>query len=129
MITIEEVLKIHIIIIEKFGGMEGIRDKNILDSALNRPFQTFEGKDLYPTSIDKASALIESVVKNHPFIDGNKRTGYVLMRLLLLNNGLDIQATRNEKYDFVIEIANGKFDYEHIKEWIEKRLMPVHNVG
>ena len=123
MITIEEVLKIHIIIIEKFGGTEGIRDKNILDSALNRPFQTFEGKDLYPTSIDKASALIESVVKNHPFIDGNKRTGYVLMRLLLLNNGLDIQATRNEKYEFVIAIANGKFDYEHIKEWIEKRLI------
>ena len=94
MITLEDVLKIHTILVEKFGGLQGIRDKEILDSAINRPYQTFDSKDLYPSPVDKAAAIIESVVKNHPFSDGNKRTGYVLMRLILLENGLDYQCNR-----------------------------------
>lgn len=82
MIPEREVLEIHAILIEEFGGANGIRDKALLDSALNRPFQTFDGTELYPTPMDKAAAILESVVKNHPFSDGNKRMGYVLARLL-----------------------------------------------
>ncbi|QQS51315.1 MAG: type II toxin-antitoxin system death-on-curing family toxin [Bacteroidota bacterium] len=84
MISISEVILIQDILIEKFGGTHGIRDKGLLESALSRPFQTFDKKDLYPTAIQKAAALIESIVINHPFIDGNKRIGFVIMRLYLM---------------------------------------------
>lgn len=119
MISIEEVLKIHEILIEKFGGSQGIRDKALLESSVSRPFSTFGSIDLYPSPIEKAAAVIESVVNNHPFIDGNKRTGYTLMRLFLLDKGLDIKATEQEKYDFVIKIANGISTFEDIRKWIE----------
>ena len=96
-----EALQIHEILINSFGGSHGIRDINLLDSALSRPFQTFDGKELYPTPIEKAASLIESILLNYPFIDGNKRTGYAIMRLFLINEGLDIKASQKEKYDFV----------------------------
>lgn len=123
MIDIETVLSIHDILIKEFGGGEGVRNLHILESAINRPFQTFGENELYPTTVDKAAALIESIVKNHPFVDGNKRTGYVMMRLLLMNNGLNIAASEDDKYNFVINIANGKIDYENIRSWILSRLV------
>ncbi|MGK7389402.1 MAG: type II toxin-antitoxin system death-on-curing family toxin [Candidatus Cyclobacteriaceae bacterium M2_1C_046] len=122
MISIEEVLQIHNILIERFGGSKGVRDLELLDSSISRPFNTFDQQDLYPTIIDKAAAIIESIVKNHPFVDGNKRTGYTLMRLLLLTNDVDIVASEDEKYDFVISIASGKFTFEQIKDWIELKV-------
>src|SRR5690348_10413515 len=108
MITPSQAEQIHKILIEQFGGTLGLRDSGALASALSRPFQTFEGKELYPTAIQKAASLIESILSNHPFIDGNKRTGYVLMRLFLVDHGYDIKATQDEKYNFVIRIASGK---------------------
>ena len=120
MISIEEAEQIHKILIDTFGGAHGIRDLSALESALKRPFQTFDDKELYPTAIDKAAALAESILNNHPFIDGNKRTGYVLMRLFLLQNGQDINATQVEKYEFVISIASGKIRFEEIVSWLEK---------
>lgn len=122
MITLKEVLVIHQYAIEKFGGSEGVRDMNLLDSAIQRPYATFDQKELYPTSIEKSAALIESIVKNHPFSDGNKRTGYILMRLTLLLSGNDIEATEQDKYQFVIGIAEARMDYNEIKSWIEKHL-------
>jgi death-on-curing protein len=77
---------------------------------------------LYPRPVDKAAAIIESIVKNHPFVDGNKRTGYTLMRLFLLNEGLDIYSTEDDKYDFVILIAEGKLSFDEIRNWIESRM-------
>lgn len=121
MISTEEVLKIHDLLIEKFGGSPGVRDKELLESSVFRPFYTFDSKDLYPSPVDKSAALIESIVKNHPFVDGNKRTGYTLMRLFLLNEGIDIEATENEKYDFVIKIAEGKSNFEDIRNWITEK--------
>ncbi|MFY0654674.1 MAG: type II toxin-antitoxin system death-on-curing family toxin [Cyclobacteriaceae bacterium] len=120
MISEKEVQEIHAILIERFGGFDGVRDEELLDSALNRPFQTFDGKELYPTPIDKAAAILESIVKNHPFTDGNKRTGYVLARLLLLNEQLDIDAAQKQKYQFVISISTGELSFDQIKEWLEK---------
>ncbi len=122
MIKIEEVEKIHDILIEKFGGLKGIRDQGALDSAINRPYQTFDGQDLYPEPIDKAAALFESIISNHPFIDGNKRTAYVLMRLVLLKNEIDIHAVQEEKFNFVIKAAEGKLNYDQIRTWISKYL-------
>ena len=80
----EQVIKIHSILISKTGGMDGVRDENLLDSALKTPFQTFEGKDLYPEILDKASQLCYSLIKNHPFADGNKRIGIHLTLLFLM---------------------------------------------
>ena len=82
MIELKEVEKIHDILIEKFGGAKGIRDSGALESAISRPYQTFDGQDLYPDPVDKAAAIFESIISNHPFVDGNKRTAYVLMLLI-----------------------------------------------
>ena len=122
MIDINEVEKIHDILIEKFGGGKGIRDKGLLESVINRPFQTFDGQDLYPDPVDKAAAIFESIITNHPFVDGNKRTAYVLMRLILKSNNLDIRLGQNEKYDFVIRSASGQVSFDQIRAWIKGNL-------
>ena len=123
MIPIEEVIKIHEILIDKFGGDHGLRDRNALESAIKRPFMTFDQKDLYKTPVEKAAALIESLISNHPFIDGNKRIGYFMMRYFLLENGVDIEANLDEKYDFVLKIAQGQFQFENIRIWLSERLI------
>jgi death-on-curing protein len=119
MISLQEVVVIHSILIEKFGGIQGIRDMAALESAINRPNQTFEGKELYPTILEKVAALLESIIKNHPFNDGNKRIGYTISRLMLLDNNLDLRASQNDKYNFIIQIAENKVTYEHILEWLK----------
>ncbi len=118
MISIQLAEELNKIISESSGGSSGIRDEKLLSSALNRPFQTFDGKELYPSAIDKYAAIFQSIVLNHPFLDGNKRIGYVLMRLLLSENGLDIEASDDEKYSFVIRVSRGEIEYEGIKDWI-----------
>jgi death-on-curing protein len=123
MINFEDVLNIHEFLINKFGGTHGIRDESLLQSALSRPFQTFDQVDLYKSHVEKAAALIESIVTNHPFIDGNKRIGYVLMRLYLMENNMDISANQNEKFEFVISIASGNRSYDQIAEWIHSHLV------
>ncbi|MBX2914916.1 MAG: type II toxin-antitoxin system death-on-curing family toxin [Cyclobacteriaceae bacterium] len=122
MIDINEVEKIHDILIDKFGGAKGIRDKGLLESSINRPFQTFDGQELYPNPVDKAAAIFESIITNHPFIDGNKRTAYVLMRLMLKNHNIEINLGQDDKYDFVIKAASGQLTFDQIKTWINKNL-------
>ena len=122
MIQVKEVIFIHNDLIEKFGGVKGIRDIKLLESALSRPFHTFDKKEVYPSPIEKAAALIESILINHPFIDGNKRVGYVLMRLILMEHNLDIESSQEEKYNFVISIAEGKLRFEEISIWIKDRI-------
>jgi death on curing protein len=122
MIELKDVLNIHNILIDKFGGSKGIRDSGSLESAINRPYATFDNQDLYPTPSDKAAAILESILINHPFVDGNKRTAYVLMKLVLLDNGFDIVADQDEKYKMVISASTGDIRFDDIKNWIESRL-------
>ncbi len=122
MISTEDVLKIHNLLIDQFGGSHGVRDENMLSSAINRAFATFDQQELYPEPVDKAAAILESIVTNHPFIDGNKRTGYVLARLLLLKSGLDIKATQEDKYEMVIAVSKGKWKFEQIRVWLINRI-------
>lgn len=118
MISLEEVESIHELLIDKFGGSKGIRDRGILESSINRPYQTFDQKELYPEAVDKAAAIFESIISNHPFIDGNKRTAYVLMRLILRENNLNVHTDNHEKYAFVIRAAKGEIKFDQIKEWL-----------
>ena len=122
MIKIEVVLGVHKVLIKKYGGANGVRDRRLLESAIKRPYQTFDGKELYETSESKAAAMIESIIKNHPFVDGNKRTGYAMMRLVLMKDEKGIQANQKEKYEFVIKIASSKIDYEEIRDWINEKI-------
>ena len=127
MISIKQAEHIHDTLIERFGGFKGIRDQNALIAALSRPFQTFDGKELYPSPLQKAAAVIESILKNHPFVDGNKRTGYVLMRLLLISNNYDIKADQKDKYNFVIKIASGKSNFNDIVYWLDHNSYQLNN--
>ena len=122
MIDLQDVLEVHQVLIQEFGGSQGVRDEGLLKSALERPFSGFGETEFYATPEEKAGAVLESIVNNHPFIDGNKRTGYVLMRLILMQFGKDIIATQDEKYSFVIEVASGQIDFQAIVSWIKNRI-------
>ena len=119
MISFEEAIQIHELLIQKFGGSAGLRDPEALKSALTRPYQTFEDQNLYSTPEAKAGAVLESIISNHPFLDGNKRFGFVLMKLILLEAGLSISATHNEVYHFIIEVATGEHNINSITNWIK----------
>ncbi|MFT3682027.1 MAG: type II toxin-antitoxin system death-on-curing family toxin [Ferruginibacter sp.] len=119
MITNEEVLLIHSEVLKLHGGSNGTRDINRLESAIARPYQTFDGKDLYPSCYEKAAAIGESIIINHPFIDGNKRTGYVLMEIILRINGYKITALDENLYSFIIKISTGEIHYDEIVEWLK----------
>lgn len=114
----EQVIKIHSILISKTGGMDGVRDENLLDSALKTPFQTFEGKDLYPEILDKASQLCYSLIKNHPFADGNKRIGVHLTLLFLMINNIELTYTQKDLIEFGLSVASGKMTKDDIKQWL-----------
>ena len=90
-----------------------------MKSALTRPYQTFEDQDLYPTPEEKAAAVLESIISNHPFLDGNKRLGFVLMKLILLEAGLSLSSGHDEVYTFIIKVATGEHDISSITNWIK----------
>ena len=113
----EQVIKLHSSLIAKTGGMDGIRDENLLDSALKSPFQTFDGNELYPDIFDKASQLCYSLVESHPFADGNKRIGVHLTLLFLKLNNENIEYSQAELIDFGLNIASGKMNKDDIKAW------------
>ena len=117
MFLLQQVLIAHNVLIQKYGGSLGVRDLDSLQSALNRPFQFFGDVELYPSPQLKAAAIIQSLIINHPFVDGNKRIGYYMARAIFLNYALDINASENDKYDFVIAIAQGKLEVEEIAHW------------
>ena len=113
-----QVLKLHDARLEEFGGTSGIRDQGLLDSALNTPFATFGGKYLYPSLQAKAAQLGFGLVSNHPFVDGNKRTGAHVMLVFLAINGVDLNYTEEELIDVVLQVASGNINAQELLEWI-----------
>ena len=100
------------------GGSVGIRDLGLLESALARPQAIFDGEDLYPTIIDKAAALFHSMLFNHPFLDGNKRTTLGVVYEFLKQNGYKLIATNQEMINFPLKVENKHLDIEEIAEWL-----------
>lgn len=120
MISEADVLLLHEFSILDYGGSKEIRDRNLLLSAIARPFQTFDGKELYGTPIEKAAALGESLIINHPFVDGNKRTAFLAMIALLKEYGINIFAEPLSAYEFVILMSTGENKFDKIVEWLKR---------
>ncbi|MEO5584844.1 MAG: type II toxin-antitoxin system death-on-curing family toxin [Flavobacteriales bacterium] len=125
MITAKQAERVHALLVTEFGGATGLRDQGGLEACLARPYQTFGGEDLYPTPAGKAAAILESIIIRHPWVDGNKRTGYLLMELVLLENGMALSATEDEKYEMTIQVATGQLDANGVRKWLESRVAPV----
>lgn len=119
-----QILYLHERILQQSGGLAGLRDGNLLESAVYRPQVTFGGKELYSDLFSKVAALGHSLIQNHPFADGNKRTGFEAMRLMLRLNGFDLQGTEKMKFQFVINVATGKYTEQEIADWLQKRCKP-----
>lgn len=120
-ITKEQALNIHDLIIKRFGGASGIRFEEGLDSALNAPFQSFGGALLYETPIEQAAALCRGLIQNHAFIDGNKRIGVTLLLIFLKLANIKIVASNDDVIELGIKVAEDS-GLNYIKSWIKKRI-------
>jgi death-on-curing protein len=123
-LTVSEVLEAHRQIIEATGGSHGCRDLGGLDSALAQPRMAFGGHDLYSTLAEKASALGFSLIRNHPFIDGNKRIGHAAMELFLMFNGHELAANVEEQERVILAVAASTMHREEFTEWVRNRIRP-----
>lgn len=119
-LTEQQALSLHEMMIKATGGSGGVRDIGLLQSALNAPFQAFEGKEVYPSLLSKAAAMCRSVISNHPFVDGNKRTGIHVMLIFLEVNGVQANYTQQELIDLGLGIAAGKLDVNAIFNWLSE---------
>ena len=115
----EKVLLLHQLITEETGGDNGVRDYGLLDSALESVYQTFDGKELYPTKQEKGARLGYTLISNHAFVDGNKRIGMYVMLAFLQVNGIHIHPTNEEVARAGIAVAAGEMGYEELLEWVK----------
>lgn len=114
----KQILMLHTQLILQTGGSEGVRDYNLLDSALETPFQSFGGNELYPTIQAKAARLGYGLIKNHCMIDGNKRIGTHAMLVFLALNGIELKYMQKELYETILDVAAGKIEYEDLLQWV-----------
>ena len=124
-LTVGEVLEIYSQVMEQSGGGVGIHDLGALESAVAQPRMTFNGEELYPTIVEKASALGFSLVQNHPFMDGNKRAGHAAMEVFLMLNNYEISAGADEQVEIVIGVASGKMDRNMFTEWLRNHIVAL----
>lgn len=118
-LTVEQVIEIHEEMLHRYGGLAGIRDANLLQSSVFLPQTCAFGQELYPTIYDKAAAYIFFIVRNHPFIDGNKRTGYLAGIIFLKANNIDLMFKKEDLEDIVVDIAKGKYGKEQLAYFLE----------
>lgn len=118
-LTLAEVLHIHEGVLAQTGGLFGIRDLSVLESALSQPKASAGGADAYPSLVEKAAALCYSLCSNHPFIDGNKRVAHAAMEIFLLLNGRELRASVDDQERLMLGIASGGVDREQLVAWLE----------
>ena len=119
----QQVLKLHEMLIEQSGGSPEIRDDGLLESALNAPFQSFGNTDLYPSLLEKAARLGYGLIKNHPFVDGNKRIGTHTMLVFLAINHAELAYSDEELISLILGIAAGEYDDKHLLNWLQQHLI------
>src|SRR5690242_9802419 len=117
-LAVRHVLKIHERAIEEFSGDPALLDMGRLESAVAQPRMTFGGQALYPTIHEKAAALAFSLCMNHPFQDGNKRTAYGALRMILVRNRYDLDATAEERVSIMLGVASGTIGRDEFVEWV-----------
>jgi len=122
-LTLNEVLAVHDQVMAQSGGAVGVLSLPALELAMAQPRMTFGGEDLYPTLIEKAAALGHSLIANHPFVDGNKRTGHAAMESFLILNGFEIQASVDEQERVILQTAAGELKREEFTEWLRRHVM------
>lgn len=121
-LTREDIIFLHSASIEKFGGVQGIRDEGLLDSALNAPFQTFDGSELIPDAVDKAVKLCTGLILNHAFIDGNKRIGTIALLIFLDGNGYEPDCTSQELTEIILALSSGQIDEQDFAGWLKAHI-------
>lgn len=119
-LSVSDVIRIHDTYVEMFGGALGVRDDDLLDSAVFRCQASFGGEDLYPTVFEKAAALFHGIIFNHPFVDGNKRAALFSADRLLFLNGYEFTATNNEAAQFPLFIEQTRPEISEIASWFKK---------
>ncbi len=119
-LTEQQVLSVHKMMIKATGGSDGVRDVGLLNSSMNAPFQSFGNKEFYPSLLSKAAALCRSIICNHPFVDGNKRTGIHVMLIFLEVNGVQPDYTQQELIDLGLGIAAGNLNVNAILNWLSE---------
>ena len=117
-----QILLLHSVLIAESGGSDGVRDEGLLDSAVNTPFQTFSGQDLYPTVLEKAVRLGFGLIRNHPFIDGNKRIGTHAMLVFLNLNSITLSYEDDELISTILSVASGEMDADSLLKWIQQHI-------
>ncbi len=125
MITRQFVDRLHSLSLQFYGGAAGIRDEGMLESAIARPYQTFDGVELHPTAIEKAAAITESIIVNHPYVDGNKRTGFLAMFAMLELHGIQLTATEADAYDTIVQVSTGQIHFEDLVDWLNQNVVRI----
>ncbi len=118
-LSVTQILAIHDLMVKNFGGSFGIRDLGLVESAVARPKASFDGQDLYIDVFSKAAALLQSLLKNHPFIDGNKRTAFTSAAIFLKLNGWKLVNKHQKSVEFAISVDNNHLSVEQISEWLK----------
>ena len=122
-LTIEQVLFLHARLIAETCGSHGVRDLGLLQSAIARPQASFEGVNLYPDLFTQAAALLDSLARNHPIVDGNKRTAIAAAALFLRSNGYQLTALNKEVITFMMAVAQGEMSIEAMTNWLHQHSM------
>lgn len=127
-LSLNELLELHRRVMEQSGGIAGIHSLDAIESALAQPQMTFGGEELYPTIVEKASALGFSLIQNHPFIDGNKRTGHAAMETFMVLNGFEIDASVDEQERIILQVASGELKRETFTEWVRSKIIELKSL-
>lgn len=118
-LTKTQILSLHQDLIRQTGGIDGIRDESLLDSALHAPFQSFSGQETFPSLHQKAARLGFGLIQNHAFIDGNKRIGIHAMLVFLSINGIELSYRQDELSEVVLSVASGNLSFDEFCQWVQ----------
>jgi death-on-curing protein len=122
-LSLKEVLELHRLLLEQTGGLAGVRDLGLLESAVAQPLMSFGEQELYPTIVEKAAALGFSLIKSHPFNDGNKRIGHAALETFLVLNGYEVDAPVDEQERVIMSVAAGEMGRDDFVDWLRAHVI------